>query len=99
MSSKNKPNAPAAPKKDKPKKVCPISREEFREHAKDSMPVNIDGMVLNAVKKEFSTDSLGWFAGGKGSVTVNGKLVELQIGVNATIIGSKELPGGSKSEE
>ena len=43
-----------------------------------------------APTKEFSTGSL--VASGKTTIQVNGKPVTVQIGMNLTIIGSKELP-------
>lgn len=73
------------------KKSCPITRAEFRAHAKP-LTVNINDVPLQAEVKEFSTGSLGWFINGKMNVEVNGKSVAVQIGMNLTIIGSKELP-------
>ena len=70
--------------------VCPITRAEFVEHAKD-LPVQIDGVKLTAEVKEFSTRSLGWSISQKDTITLNGKKVKVQIGLNVTIVGSKEL--------
>ena len=42
--------------------------------------------------KEFSTGSLGWYLNGKTIVKVGDKPVTVQIGLNMTIVGSKELP-------
>jgi hypothetical protein len=42
--------------------------------------------------KEFSTGSLGWYLNGKTTVEVGGTPVSVQIGLNLTIVGSKELP-------
>lgn len=73
------------------KTSCPISRSEFRTSAK---PVNVTiaGAPLLAEVKEFSTGSLGWYLNGKTSIEVNGTPVSVQIGLNLTIVGSKELP-------
>ncbi len=71
--------------------ACPVSRAEFLEHAKD-LPITIAGQALDAEVKQFSTGSLGWFLNGKTKATVNGKEVKVQIGLNLTIIGSKDLP-------
>ena len=81
------------------KKSCPITRDEFRAHAKP-VTVNINNVPLQAEVKEFSTGSLGWFINGKTTIDVNGKPVSVQIGLNMTIIGSKELPqtGAAASE-
>jgi hypothetical protein len=70
--------------------VCPITRQEFLEHAKE-LPVQLDGVSLTAEVKEFSTRSLGWHINAKDFVTLNGKQVKVQIGLNVTIVGSKEL--------
>jgi hypothetical protein len=70
---------------------CPISRADFRSHAK---PVNVvvNNVPLIADVKEFSTGSLGWYLNGKTSIEINGTPVSVQIGMNLTIVGSKELP-------
>ena len=73
------------------KTTCPISRVEFREKAKPIV-VKIGEVPLQAEVKEFSTGSLGWYLNGKTSIEVDGKLVPVQIGLNLTIVGSKELP-------
>jgi hypothetical protein len=73
-----------------PKTHCPITRAEFRAHAKP-VAVQIHGTPLEAAVKEFSTGSLGWYLNGKTMVEVNGKKVTVQIGLNMTIVGSKEL--------
>jgi len=73
------------------KTTCPINRNEFRENAR-AVTVNINGVPLQAEVKEFSTGSLGWYLNGKTSIEVGGKLVSVQIGMNLTIVGSKELP-------
>jgi hypothetical protein len=73
------------------KTLCPISRREFRQHARP-VAVTINGVPLPAAAKEFSTGSLGWNINGKLSVEVGGKVVECQVGLNLTVIGSKELP-------
>lgn len=73
-----------------PKTHCPITRAEFRDHAKP-IEIQIQGVPLEAAVKEFSTGSLGWYMGSKTMVEVNGKKVTVQIGLNMTIVGSKEL--------
>ena len=71
---------------------CPISRGEFREHAV-ALPVCIgEQLPLDAEVKEFSTGSLGWYLTHKVDVVINGKRCKVQVGVNLTIVGSKELP-------
>jgi hypothetical protein len=70
---------------------CPISRADFRAKAK-SVPVTISGVPLIAEVKEFSTGSLGWYLNGKTTIDVDGTPVSVQIGLNLTIVGSKDLP-------
>jgi hypothetical protein len=73
------------------KTTCPISRSEFREKAK-AVTVSIGNVPLQADVKEFSTGSLGWYLNGKTTIDVGGTPVSVQIGLNLTIVGSKELP-------
>jgi hypothetical protein len=73
------------------KASLPITRSEFRTAAKP-IPVVIGGKELQARVKEFSTGSLGWNINEKMQVEAAGKPVMVQIGLNLTIIGSKELP-------
>lgn len=75
------------------KTSCPITRDEFKQNAK-AVKVVINEVPLMAEVKEFSTGSLGWYLNGKTTIEVNGKPVSVQIGMNLTIVGSKELPGG-----
>lgn len=70
---------------------CPITRSEFKTKAK-AVDVTIGNMPLKAVVKEFSTGSLGWYLNGKTNIDVGGTTVTVQIGLNLTIVGSKELP-------
>jgi hypothetical protein len=79
------------------KTTCPISRDDFRNKAKP-VTVVINGVPLQAEVKEFSTGSLGWYLNGKTSIEIDGKLTAVQIGLNLTIVGSKELPKDEKDE-
>jgi hypothetical protein len=74
------------------KTTCPINRDQFRENAKP-IEVTINGIPMTAEVKEFSTGSLGWYLNGKVSIKVGEAPVSVQIGMNLTIVGSKELPG------
>ena len=56
------------------------------------MEVVIGGVPLIAEVKEFSTGSLGWYLNGKTSIRIGEQAVSVQIGMNLTIVGSKELP-------
>lgn len=73
------------------KSSCPVSRAEFLSDAKP-VEVVINGIPMTAEVKEFSTGSLGWYLNGKANIKVGEKNVSVQIGMNLTIVGSKELP-------
>ena len=76
------------------KTSCSITREEFRNLAQP-VEVVINGVPLIAEVKEFSTGSLGWYLNAKSVIKVGDKSVTAQIGMNLTIVGSKELPQSS----
>jgi hypothetical protein len=79
------------------KTTCPVSRSEFRTSAKP-ITVTIGNVPLVAEVKEFSTGSLGWYLNGKTSIEIGGTPVSVQIGMNLTIVGSKELPKDADEE-
>ena len=78
------------------KSSCPITRAQFRQHAKP-LTVKIGDKEFRAVVKEFSTGSLGWNVNDKMTVDVGGTEVTVQIGMNLTIVGSKDLPADAGS--
>jgi hypothetical protein len=71
------------------KSPCPISKTQFLETA-EPVKITIGGSELIADKREFSTGSFGWYYNGKTTVTVNGKPLSVQVGLNLTVVGSKE---------
>ena len=73
------------------KSTCQVTRAEFVNDAKP-VEVVINGIPMTAEVKEFSTGSLGWYLNGKANIKVGEKSVSVQIGMNLTIVGSKELP-------
>ena len=73
------------------KTTCPISRAAFLEKA-PKIKIQIGEHKFDADPKEFSTGSLGWYLNGKISVEIDGINVPVQIGLNLTLVGSKELP-------
>jgi hypothetical protein len=73
------------------KTSCPITRAQFRAGAKP-IAVTIGDQKFDAEVKVFSTGSLGWNINGKITVEVGGIRVPVQVGMNLTIVGSKELP-------
>ena len=76
---------------------CPITRTEFTSNAK-SVEVVINGVPFIAEPKSFSTGSLGWYLNGKAALKVGETPVSVQIGLNLTIVGSKELPQSDQAE-
>jgi hypothetical protein len=74
------------------KTSCPITRAEFKEHGKP-VSVKIGEKDYTAIPKEFSTGSLGWNINDKVTIDIGGKMVTVQIGMNLTVVGSKDLPG------
>ena len=73
------------------KTTCPVTRAEFVSNVKPVL-ILIGDQKLQAEVKEFSTGSLGWYLNGKAFIDVGGTSVPVQVGLNLTIIGSKELP-------
>lgn len=73
------------------KTACSITRADFNAHAQP-LEVTIAGIPMVADVKEFSTGSLGWNTNTKVTLRVGEKPVNVQVGLNITIVGSKELP-------
>ena len=73
------------------KTTCPVSRAQFKEKAK-AIEVVIDGNKMVGAPREFSTGSLGWNISSKMTMMIDGAAVTVQVGLNLTIVGSKDLP-------
>jgi hypothetical protein len=73
------------------KSACPLSQAQFLSKA-EPLKVAINGQEMLAEVKAFSTGSFGWYLNGKTVISVDGKAVSVQIGMNLTIVGSKEAP-------
>jgi len=73
------------------KSICPVTRSQFRDRAKP-VTVTINDVPMVVPIKEFSTGSFGWYLNGKTVVDIDGTPVQVQLGLNLTVIGSKELP-------
>lgn len=71
------------------KSPCPVSRTQFLEKA-EPVKLIINGQELVAEKREFSTGSFGWYFNGKVTIPVDGKSLSVQLGLNLTVVGSKE---------
>lgn len=66
-----------------------MSKTQFLEKA-EGVKVVLNGNEMLADKREFSTGSFGWYLNGKTTITVDGKPLNVQVGVNLTVVGSKE---------
>ena len=73
------------------KSPCPVSKTQFLEKA-EAVKVAIGGNEMIADKREFSTGSFGWYYNGKTTIMVDGKPLSVQVGMNLTVVGSKEAP-------
>jgi len=71
---------------------CAITRAQFAAHAKPFMVQIGDSKLVANVKTDFSSGSVGWYAGEKIVVEIDGVPVKVQVGLNLTVVGSKELP-------
>lgn len=74
----------------KTKKPCPVSRDQFNQHAAPMKVVVGNQAVGIAEPRQFSSGSMGWYYGGKMQVEIDGVLCTVQVGVNLTLVGSKE---------
>ena len=73
------------------KSPCPVSQAQFLEKA-EPLKIAVNGQEMLAEVKAFSTGSFGWYLNGKTTAMVDGKAVSIQIGMNLTVVGSKEAP-------
>ena len=71
------------------KSPCPLSKTQFIDKA-EPVKIVINGQEIIADKREFSSGSFGWYYNGKINITVDGKPLSVQIGLNLTVVGSKE---------
>ena len=69
------------------------TRPEFRAHATAGGCENSGALIWLPPSRSSLPGSLGWYLNGKTLIDINGKKVSVQIGLNLTIVGSKELPG------
>jgi hypothetical protein len=71
------------------KNGCPVTRAQFAQAAKPLL-VSINGTALAAPVHDFSTGSFGWYVNGRVVVEVDSIPTTVQVGLNLTVIGSKE---------
>lgn len=74
------------------KTTCPISRVAFLSKA-PKIKIQIGEHKFDAIPRQFGTGSLGWNVNGKISIEIDGIEVPVQVGLNLTLVGSKELDG------
>jgi hypothetical protein len=73
-------------------RVCTITREHFRANARKTDLTAVTDIVKQLSPRAIvAGNSLGWYAGGKATVCVDGKVCDVQVGMNVTIIGSKDV--------
>lgn len=69
---------------------CECTRQQFKAGAKP-IDVTLAGQPMVAEPKEFSTGSFGWYASGKARLKLaDGTIVTCQVGLNLTVLRSKE---------
>ena len=73
------------------KTQSPITRADFLAKAQP-LKIDINGFVVTAEPREFSTGSFGWYYNGKAPVSIDGKNVTIQVGMNLIVVGSKDTP-------
>jgi hypothetical protein len=74
-----------------PKTTCPISRADFLAKAQP-LTFELACVPMTAEPREFSTGSFGWYLNTKAPVSIDGKTLQVQIGMNLIVVGSKDLP-------
>ena len=76
-------------------KVNPIaSKEDFLNSA--PLEITINGVKQFAAAREFSSGSLGYGISGKIPHFIDGKMVQLQVSCNLTIVGTKPISEGGE---
>lgn len=71
------------------KTSCPLTKAEFKAKAQP-LKIEVAGQTMSATPKEFSTGSFGWYLSGKVTIEVDGKPIQVQVGANLAVVGSKE---------
>jgi hypothetical protein len=74
------------------KTVCPITRQEFVDAAVP-LKVSINGHTFGAMPR-YGEDgkSSGYYVNGKITLRIGGKDVTCQVGLNVSVVGSKDMP-------
>ena len=87
-----------APPQKKSKTIPAINDKEFKKHAK-SFKVNFSGKELEVKPNVNKSGSFGWISSGSHSMVVGDRVVQVQIRVNVTVTGSKNVTGGKKTHK
>ncbi|GIX63286.1 matrix-remodeling-associated 5 isoform X1, putative [Babesia caballi] len=66
-----------------------MTRNEFLENAK-ALKVQIEDSTFEVPARVFSTNSCGWYLSEKIKLNVAGKEIICQVGLNCTVVGSKQ---------
>lgn len=74
---------------------CGMTKEQFLAEAKP-LHIIVNGQTVIAMPKAFSTGSFGYYLGDKTAIEVAGRPLRLQLGMNATVIGSNPNKGGQE---
>ena len=77
------------------KTPCPVTRAQFGKAPVVTVQFLVNGQVVaaqSATPRTFSTGSLGWYTGDKIEVPVDGVPCKCTVGLNVTVVNSKELP-------
>ncbi len=73
------------------KRKCPVDRDTFNAHAK-AIEIVLAGSKRYVYPRQFDTGSMGWNLNEKIIVEITGVHCTVQVGLNMTIVGSKDLP-------
>lgn len=95
---KKQKTGPDPPKNLKKLQSSLMSRQAFLDKA-PVMASKIGDMVFDMKPRTFSSGSCGWFHGGKVAIKVGDQEIWCQLGVNCTVLGSKEWSDGKKGKK
>ncbi|OEH78784.1 uncharacterized protein LOC34617400 [Cyclospora cayetanensis] len=94
-ATKKQKTGPDPPKNLKKLQASLMTRQSFLEQA-PVMASKIGEMMFDMKPRTFSSGSCGWFHGGKVAIKVGDQEIWCQLGVNCTVLGSKEWRDGIK---
>jgi len=78
-----------APKKLKERQCDMMTAEEFLQTA-PLLEVDVFGNKISGEPRSFTSGNKGWYCGGKIEVPIAGKVLWGQLGLNLSLMGSKE---------